>query len=280
MMCLAWPMSGSFCVGSARVTGAPAQPLAAGEAAVATAARGTDRGSALGMADASALCIGVAVLAAAAAARKRVAMRSQAQGGRFNFGQPFFPQLKGTKKRSLYRLKKNYGTAPALAVPRRYPLYDILEELDETTPVYTVVEEPEEPMMPVEHVPITDRYPWADNLERLPRKKIDMEDSESEDRLEPYFGSITGANLPPLSREQKYVYRRGWANYNHPPWLNRPLIGEGCKVPGDMKWKKDRTPEFWQLTKSKQNRLKKAEMAAAEAAKKADEFAPGGEEDE
>lgn len=279
LMCLAWRMPGSFCVGSARVTGAPAQPLAAGEAAVSAAARDTDRGSDTGMAGASVLCIGVAVLAAAAGARKRVVMRSQGQGGRFNFGQPFMPQLKKTKKRALYRLKKNYGTNAALAVPRRYPLYDILEELDETTPVYTVVEEPEEPMLPVEGVPITKRYPWAGGLGKLPKAKIEMEAPGAEERLEPYFGSIVGSNLPPTGRRQRYVYRQGWPNYNHPPWVNKPLIGQEVRVPGDMPWSKDRTPKMWQLKKTRQReiiaekiaqkRARQAERKAARLARKA-----------
>ena len=188
-------------------------------------------------------------------------MKSQGQGGRFNFGQPFFPQLKKTKKRAMFRRRKNYGTRGAEKPPRRYPLYDILEELDTTTPAYTVVSEPEEPMMPVEGVPLIERYPWAGEL-KTPEAKQYMEDPSNEDRLEPYFGSITGANLPPLSREQKYVHRYGWPHYNYPPWLNRPKIGEGVQIPGDTPWKKDRTPAFEHLSKMKQAAILKAQAEA------------------
>lgn len=188
------------------------------------------------------LC-GAAVAMVAAERALRVGMRSQGQGGRANFGQQWMPKVKGAKKMSVFRPKKNYGSAGARQVPRRYKLYDILEELDETVPWYTVISEPEEPMEPVFDVPLYKRYPWAKKL-KVPKKKIKK---EWKSPMEPLFGSITGTQLPPTGRRQRYIERRGWPNVKYPVWLNKPLKGTEVFVDNNMEWKKDRRPEPSQL---------------------------------
>jgi len=189
------------------------------------------------------LC-GAAVATVAAERVLRVGMRSQGQGGRANFGQQWMPKVKGAKKMSVFRKKKNYGSASARQVPRRYKLYDILEELDETVPWYTVVSEPEEPKEPVWDVPLAKRYPWAGSLDSVPKEKKRLERASP---MEPLFGSITGTQLPPTGRRQRYLDRKGWPAEKLPPWLNRPLIGTEVYVPSNMPFKKDRRPEPWQL---------------------------------
>lgn len=186
----------------------------------------------------------------------RLALRSQGQGGRFNVGQYYMPKLKGAKKMAVLRKRKNYGTHGARKVPRRYPLYDKLEELDEKLPWYTVISEPEEPLDPVMDVPLLERYPWAGSLEKVPKEKQEKE-SRPATGMEPYFGSFTKQNLPPLGRRQLYVFRRGWPRYNYPPWINRPLIGEGIKVIHNLPFKKDRRPRENQLTRAQLNSLKR-----------------------
>lgn len=226
--------------------------------------RATSSGAAAGSAGRTALLsLCGAALAAAAAARRRVALCSQGQGGRFNRGQYYMPKLKGAKKMAVLRPRKPYGSHSARKVPRRYDLYDKLEEIDETVPVYTVVSEPEEPMQPEMDAPIARRYPWAGKLMKLHEEKQKLE-NDRETALEPYFGSFTKQNLPPIGRRQQYVFRRGWPRYNHPPWINRPLIGEGVKVTGGTKWKKDRRPQPWQLSR-KNRRLYEEEQAKKEA---------------
>mmetsp|Transcript_87878 Transcript_87878/g.272142 ORF Transcript_87878/g.272142 Transcript_87878/m.272142 type:complete len:314 (-) Transcript_87878:73-1014(-) len=204
-----------------------------------------------------------AALVAAVARGRRVAMQGQGQSGRFNVGQYFMPKLKGAKKMAVLRKRKNYGSHGARKVPRRYPLYDILEEIDEKVPWYTVISEPEEPMLPVPDAPLLKRYPWAGPLGGVPEEKQEVE-NDRETALEPFFGSWTECP-PPLGRRQNYVFRRGWPRYNFPPWINRPLIGEGVKVPGDLAWSKDRRPKPENMTKTQ---LKKYE--AAQAAKEAE----------
>lgn len=186
----------------------------------------------------------------------RLALRSQGQGGRFNVGQYYMPKLKGAKKMAVLRKRKNYGTHGARKVPRRYPLYDILEELDEKLPWYTVISEPEEPLDPVMDVPLLERYPWAESLEKVPKEKQEKE-SRPATGMEPYFGSFTRQNLPPRGRRQLYVFRRGVPRYNHPPWINRPLIGQGVKVIHNLPYKKDRRPRMEWLTVRERKRLKR-----------------------
>jgi len=186
-----------------------------------------------------------------------IAMRSQGQAGRFNHGQLAMPTVKGGKKMAVFRPRNNYGSHGARKVPIRYPLYDILEEIDEKIPAYTVVSEPEEFYKPDRDAPLTERYPWAGSLEKVPQQKQDLENGE--DALEPLFGSIVYENLPPTGRSQNYVLRRGWPRYDHPPWINRPKWGTEVKVPHRMKWKKDRRPEEWQLPRSLREQFKKPE---------------------
>lgn len=278
MMCSVRPRSGAFCVGSAR-TAVDSMPFrtgpAAAMAAVAAGHKPLDSGSVVGSARVPALFAGAVLLAAAAAARRRVAMKSQAQGGRFNVGQGFFPKIKGAKKFAVFRKRKNYGAYRARETPRRYPLYDLLDELDKKVPTYTIISEPEEPLEPVFDVPLTQRYPWADKL-KVRKEKQRLEAPDSEVRLEPLFGSITGSNLPPTGRMQKYVLRRGWPSYNYPPWLNKPKVGEEVYVDPKTPWKNDRRPEFEQLTRWKQRQiLKQKKKAEAANAKKMGELDEG-----
>merc|ERR1719401_2540022 len=175
---------------------------------------------------------------------------------------------------AVFRPKKRYGTAKARWVPRRYDLYDILEEMDKTTPWYTVISEPEVPKEPVMDVPLMERYPWAEPFKTHP-KKIELESGD--DRMEPLFGSFTTQNLPPLGRRQRYIERRGWPGYHYPPWLNRPLVGTGLRFKKakyekrDLVWSKDRRPPKWllsgrnrkiyELEKKKKRLLRKSKAA-------------------
>merc|ERR1719414_74456 len=187
----------------------------------------------------SGLC-GMALAAAACIRGLKLAMNSQGQGGRFNVGQYYMPKLKGAKKMAVLRPRKPYGSHGARKVPRRYELYDKLEEIDETTPWYTVLSEPEEALESCRDVPIMQRYPWAGPLNELPKAKQRIE-NDTTTALEPYFGSLRD-NPPPMGRTQNYVHRRGWPRYNHPPWINRPLIGTGISKPNDKPFSKDRRP--------------------------------------
>eukprot|EP00931_Biecheleriopsis_adriatica_P023390 TRINITY_DN1477_c0_g1_i1.p1 TRINITY_DN1477_c0_g1~~TRINITY_DN1477_c0_g1_i1.p1 ORF type:complete len:296 (-),score=70.66 TRINITY_DN1477_c0_g1_i1:125-961(-) len=187
-----------------------------------------------------------------------VAMRSQGQGGRDLYGQRQLhgkPRLKANKMKSRGRVRKTYGSRSARQLPRRYPLYDILEEIHETVPTYTVISEPEEPLEPVLGVELTKRYPWAGSLDKVNKKKQEMEHGTNDERMEPYFGSWTGAGLKPQGRMQLYIKRMGFPSYNYPPWVNRPLDGEQVKVPGDLAWSKHRTPELWQYTPQKRKAI-------------------------
>lgn len=173
----------------------------------------------------------------------RVVMHGQGQGGRnlYDDGVLGLPRLKGAKKMSRMRKRKNYGSYGARQLPRRYPLYDILEELDETLPQYTIISEPEEPLEPVLHVPLNKRYPWAGKLEKVHPRKMKREHGRNPNRMEPLFGSWTGAGSPPRNRMQKYVLRRGFPSYNYPPWLNHPGT-PGWKIDPDEPWRKHRGP--------------------------------------
>merc|ERR1719401_3150603 len=220
--------------------------------AIVGAAGVADAHSTKGVSSLSLFGCGAALFFTAAAARAaRVAMHSQGQGGRYNLGQRFMPRAaKGAKKWAVFRKKKNYGSADARWVPRRYELYDLLEELDKSTPWYTVISEPEVPKEPVFDVPLDRRYPWADPFKVHP-KKFKLESSK--DRLEPLFGNFTTTNLPPIGRRQNYIERRGWPKYHYPPWLNRPLVGTGIRFDKakfnkkDLAWSKDRRPPKWLL---------------------------------
>lgn len=183
----------------------------------------------------------------------RILMRSQGQGGKATIGQSWMPTVKGAKKRALFRGRKNPGSHGARKVPRRYPLYDLLEEYDKTLPTYTVVWEPEEPMKAVEDVPLLERYPWANSLKKVNKKKQEMESGD--DKMERLFGSYTRENLPPMSRRQKYVPRMGYPHYNYPPWINRPLAGTELQIPAATRWKKDRRPTFEQLPYKEQEAI-------------------------
>lgn len=196
----------------------------------------------VGGSDTLRLC-GLAAALVASVRAAKIVMQSQGQGGRFNYGQAGMPRVKCAKRFAAHVLnkKKVFGSSRTRKRPKRYALYDLLEKLDETLPAYTVLEEPDEPLEAVEDVPITERYPWAGNLDGIPTKK------KQEERMEPYFGSWTRMSPPPLGRTQRYIHRSGWPKYNSPPWLNRPLIGTGVKTPGWIPWSTDRRPRDWQF---------------------------------
>eukprot|EP00929_Paragymnodinium_shiwhaense_P100226 TRINITY_DN623_c0_g2_i1.p1 TRINITY_DN623_c0_g2~~TRINITY_DN623_c0_g2_i1.p1 ORF type:complete len:309 (+),score=74.84 TRINITY_DN623_c0_g2_i1:138-1064(+) len=182
-----------------------------------------------------------------------VAMNSQGQGGRGNWGQFFMPTIKGARKMVIFRRRKNYGSHQARRVPRRYPLYDKLEEYDDTLPVYTVVSEPEKPKRPKRgEDDVRKRYPWAGEI-KANRRTVKRE-ADPEERLEPYFANYVTEAPPPQGYVQNVVHRRGWPRYNHPPWINKPLMGQQFKVPNDMEWKKNRQPEPWQYSRKQRSR--------------------------
>merc|ERR1711879_213289 len=124
-----------------------------------------------------------------------------------------------------------------MAIPRRYKLYDILEEIHDKIPTYTVISEPEEPEKALRDAPLLERYPWAGPLDKVPQEKQDIENGP--DKLENYFGSYTYDARPPWGRRHHLIDRRGWPRVHTPPWLNRPLWGEGCKTHPHMPWSKD-----------------------------------------
>lgn len=205
----------------------------------------------------TALCVGTAASALLIVTMSRVAMRSKGA---------FIPKVKSARKMALFRPRKNYGTHGARKVPRRYELYDILEEIDEKIPTYTIISEPEEPLEPVMDVPLTERYPWAGPIDSVPEEKKELE-ARVKTRLEPYFSNFTTQGLPPWGRRQQYVFRRGWPRYHYPPWINKPKVGDGVRLPGSLPFLKDRRPKDWQLS-DKQLEKKYAERDAKRAAKK------------
>jgi hypothetical protein len=209
----------------------------------------------------AALCAGTTALLIAT--MSRVIMRSG--------GASHMPKIKGAKKMAMFRPRKNYGTHGARKVPRRYELYDILEEIDETIPTYTVISEPEEPLEPVKDVPLTERYPWAGPIDSVCEEKKELESSVST-RLEPYFSNFTREGLPPWGRRQQYVFRRGWPRYHYPPWINKPKVGDGVRLPGSLPFLKDRRPAAWQLS-DKQLAKREAERKAKRAERKAKRLA-------
>jgi hypothetical protein len=184
----------------------------------------------------------------------QVAMRSQGQGGRFNLWQRMMPKVKKTKKLAITRPRKAPGSWRGARLPKRYPLYDILEDIDENVPDYTIVEEPEEPMQPVYDVGIKKRYPWAGPLDRLTDEKIEKERTW-DSGMEPLHGSIIHTMLPPLGLVQNFEMHKGTNLYRErarfPPWLNRPPRGLGVKANKFRKiqWTKDRRVRWENLTK-------------------------------
>jgi len=180
-------------------------------------------------------------------------MRSQGQGGRFNLWQRMMPKVKKTKKLSITRPRKTPGSWKAARLPRRYPLYDILEDLDEKVPYWTIIEEPEEPLKPVYDVGIKQRYPWAEPLDRLTEEKIEQEKTW-DSGMEPFFGNKVHTALPPLGLVQNFEMRKGTYLYRerakYPPWLNKPPYGLGVKAHKykEIQWTKDRRVRWENLT--------------------------------
>merc|ERR1712032_678971 len=174
-----------------------------------------------------------------------------------------FPKLKGAKKLAGLRRRKEYGSKGARYVPTRYPVYDKLEEYDETLPWYTVISEPEDPQKSYRDAPLLNRYPWAEPF-KTPEKKQEAE-ANPHKALEPYFGNFIHDVPPPLTRTQLYIERRGFPTYQYPPWINKPKFG--TKWPdvwkklkkhktGDLAFHKDRrSPE-----KKIQDKLEATEM--------------------
>jgi len=181
-----------------------------------------------------------------------VAMRSQGQGGRGNFGQFFMPTIKGPRKKSFFRKRKNYGSHQARRLPRRYPLYDKLEEYDKTLPVYTIISEPEEPLKPVEG-PLTERYPWAGDF-RVDRKTYARE-SDKYTRKEPFFAHFVHESPAPRGLEQQFVHRRGWPTQKYPPWLNKPLAGSETFSKNSWYFRSYRKPAPWQYKPEMRHKL-------------------------
>jgi len=222
--------------------------LTARRAGAATAAGpGDARRVARGDAEADPLlptfCGGALAGAVAGCARAaRVAMRS----GRFVYGQSTGARPKGCKKVVVYRPREPPGRPETVRLKRRYEVFDDLERIHEELPSYTVIEEPEEAMEPVEDAPLLERYPWAGSLESVPQEFVDKE-NDIETALEPLFASITGRNLPPMGRRQNLIHRTGFPTQQHPPWLNSPLAGHEVTVDHFKPWSKDRRPTFDQL---------------------------------
>mmetsp|Transcript_73112 Transcript_73112/g.136666 ORF Transcript_73112/g.136666 Transcript_73112/m.136666 type:complete len:259 (-) Transcript_73112:35-811(-) len=160
------------------------------------------------------------------------------QSGRFNFGQQNTGQLKSTKKRHTLRPRKQYGSHSARKMPRRYELYDKLEEYDETLPYFTIISEPDEPEEATENVPLSERYAWAGDIKWHPKKL------EENKRLEPLFGSSVWQNLKPMTRRQKWEgqARKGqFPSHNYPKWAYEPdWQGLRPSLPKDLEWESDR----------------------------------------
>jgi hypothetical protein len=188
------------------------------------------------------------------------------------------PKVKVTKKLSIMRRRKIPGSWRAARLPRRYPLYDILEDLDDKVPDYTIVEEPEEPMKPVYDVGIEKRYPWAKPLDRLTEEKIEQERTW-DSGMEPLYGNIIHTMLPPLGLVQNFEMHKGTNLYrertHYPPWLNAPPKGLGQKARNlkTVQWTKDRRVRWENLTKSQQESglFPRIEFAVGESLEDADE---------
>jgi hypothetical protein len=179
----------------------------------------------------------------------KVAMRGR-QGGRFNLWQSFMPRIKGAKMMAIFRPRKSPGSSKARQMPRRYELYDVLEEMTAKVPTYTIIEEPEEPILPVFDVGIKERYPWAGPLENVNWRKIEEEENYYT-AMEPLYGSSVHQNSAPSGRTQTYEQRRGYERASKfPMWLNIPVKGAeiGKEKINNLQWQKDRRPRRWQLT--------------------------------
>merc|ERR1711972_675572 len=100
-------------------------------------------------------------------------------------------------------------------------------------------------MGPEEGKPLKERYPWAGELKRVHPLKERIENDEKE-RMAPAFLPLSKAP-PPTGRRQRFIERRGYATFAHPPWLNQPEIGYEVYVPHTMPFKKHRQPEPWQM---------------------------------
>jgi len=181
--------------------------------------------------------IGAALLAVVCARGARVLMRG-GQSGRFNYGQQNTGQLKSTKKRHTLRPRKQFGSHSARKLPRRYELYDKLEEYDDTLPYYTILSEPDKPEEASENVPLSERYAWAGEVNMHPQKL------EENKRLEPLYGSSVWQNLKPMTRRQKWEgqARKGhFQSHNYPKWAYEPdWNGLRPNLPQDMEWESDR----------------------------------------
>jgi len=145
------------------------------------------------------------------------------------------PSLKKQKKRLVWRRRKISGSYRFEKRPIRYPIYDILEYLENKIPCYTIVSEPEEPMRPVLDVPLTMRYPWAGALEKIHPWKIKNEDESPMERL---HGNIRTELPPPTTRVQKMIARRGFPTQKYPRWMEPSSPAKA--LPPDFPWRKDR----------------------------------------
>lgn len=159
--------------------------------------------------------------------------------------------MKGQKKWTYATMDSwvKEGSAKARQLPRRYPIYDILEELDETLPAWTIIDEPEEPLQPLEDVPLLERYPWAGELKRVHPQKQEREHGSEERRMMPLYGSVM-VDPNPKGRRQKYIERSMYKNQEinlHPRYLQRPRKGEKVEIDDKEHWKRHRTPGIWQL---------------------------------
>jgi len=165
--------------------------------------------------------------------------------GRAILGAPYQPKIKNGRKINI-EIRRNLAqphSSRARKVARRYPLYDILEEMDKTCPEYTIMSEPEEPLLPVEDVPLVERYPWAGSLEGVADWVKEREGS-NDTKSEPLYRSLQQAP-PPQARLQSFIQRRGHLVKElrkGPEWMWRPMVGEEVWVPHDKPFKKDRRP--------------------------------------
>lgn len=95
-------------------------------------------------------------------------------------------------------------------------MYELLEKMP---PEWEIMEEPEDPLNPVENVPLEERYPWAgafvDKMHPARRRE------EEEKPLRPWFGNYLGGFKVPSTRLEKMVDRKGYPRHGHlrsPQW--------------------------------------------------------------
>lgn len=168
--------------------------------------------------------VGMLVAFAAVSRGLRVAMGSGGQSGRFIFLSR--PHLKGIRRRSRLRKKRTPDTYATKRAPKRYMMYEILERMPAE---WEIIEEPEEPLDPVENVPLAERYPYAGPfVHKMHPQRIAQEEEEP---LRPFFGNYLGGYAVPKGRVENRIDRKGYPRHGKNQ-LGMYALPEGSAAPG------------------------------------------------